>query len=311
MKEVGLKKAATLFLGLTFLFGSVPAASAAVEAKNQTAYQKLKTRMYQHLTNRETRFEIVVMGPGRMNKTEALVEQALDEIYKADEYLYYSMKGYKVSAKVGRDRTTLLFTMEYLATRQQEAYVAEQVKKISAKIIMPTMNAHEKVRIIHDYIVANVAYDESLTRYSAYDALTSGKTVCNGYALLASKLLKQAGIENRIISGYASDGEGEAELHAWNLVKLDGKWYHVDCTWDDPVPDQKGRVLYAYYNLSDEQIKKDHYWTGTYPRASTLYPQALALLKNQDKKRAVFYSDIEMRVQSDARFRPTVPYMDW
>lgn len=183
---MGIKKAAVLFLSLFLLFGSAPIASAAVEAKNQKAYEQLKTAIHGHLTNRDTSFKLVFQGPG-VYKIKGLVEQALEEIYSQDQYLYHSMESSQIGAKVGsNNKVTLYFTMEYQTTAQQEAYVTEQVKKITASIIKPGMNAHEKVRAIHDYIVSTVAYDESLSRYSAYDALASGTTVCNGYAQLAS-----------------------------------------------------------------------------------------------------------------------------
>jgi hypothetical protein len=60
--------------------------------------------------------------------------------------------------------------------------------------------------------------------------------------------------------------------HAWNMVNLCGTWFHVDATWDDPVPDEPGRVLYNYYNLSDTQMEADHYWDNlNYPSASFDY----------------------------------------
>lgn len=46
----------------------------------------------------------------------------------------------------------------------------------------------------------------------------------------------------------------------WNLVKLDGTWYHADPTWDDPVPDVPGRAQYHYFLKSDKTMAKDHTW---------------------------------------------------
>lgn len=89
----------------------------------------------------------------------------------------------------------------------------------------------------------------------------------------------------RLISG-ASKGIG----HAWNLVRLNGRWYHLDVTWDDPIPDQAGRLRYDYYLLPDKLIKKDHFWkTGglngfeqPYPIANTDYANRL-LQSKMDK----------------------------
>ena len=63
--------------------------------------------------------------------------------------------------------------------------------------------------------------------------LKEHKGVCQGYALLALKMLRELGIETLYVVGEVNTGP-----HAWNLVKVDGEWYHLDTTWNDPVPDR-------------------------------------------------------------------------
>ena len=99
--------------------------------------------------------------------------------------------------------------------------------------------------------------------YTAYGALVKGSAVCNGYAEAMKLLCDLSGVECRMISGTV-DGEN----HAWNLLSIDGEWYHVDVTWDDPVPDGGDRVMYDYLNLSDKEMKADHKWE------ERLYPEA-------------------------------------
>lgn len=69
---------------------------------------------------------------------------------------------------------------------------------------------------------------------------------------------------------YVSGNVGE-ELHAWNLVKLDGEWYHLDTTWNDPIYTGifkwLGEQTYDYFLISDKKMKKDHEWDYE------LYPQ--------------------------------------
>ena len=48
--------------------------------------------------------------------------------------------------------------------------------------------------------------------------------------------------------------------HGWNKVKVDGNWYNLDVTWDDPVPDKKGHISYGYFLVSDSQLAKTHSW---------------------------------------------------
>ena len=47
--------------------------------------------------------------------------------------------------------------------------------------------------------------------------------------------------------------------HAWNLIKIDGEWYHIDVTWDDPTPDLLGRVNHVFFLISDDAIASSEY----------------------------------------------------
>jgi hypothetical protein len=159
------------------------------------------------------------------------------------------------------------FTIHYLENTSQTSYVTTQVQKILKDIIKPVMNDFQKEKAIHDYIVSHIAYDTTLANYSAYAALTKGKTVCQGFALLTYRMLDEAGITNRIVEGYAG-----GRSHAWNLVQIEGNWYQLDTTWDDPVPFEKGRIMDTYFNLTDASLRKDHSWIQTdYPAATTIY----------------------------------------
>lgn len=225
----------------------------------------IKSNMY----NRVTSFSVDYMGD--TSDLKSSITDIVDDILSQDDYLKYSYTGYGFSYNGYEDDVTINFSFEYLTTKSEEDFVDSKVSSILEQIINSSMSDDQKEKCIHDYIVKNVQYDTSYERYSAYDALSEGKTVCQGYALLAYKMLTDAGIESRIISGKANNGY-ETESHAWNLVRLNGNWYHLDCTWDDPVPDVEGRVLYDYYNLTDDQISKDHSWDySLYPSATTVY----------------------------------------
>lgn len=229
----------------------------------------LENSMY----NRTTNFSVEYKGDTSYLKSK--INSMIDDIFNQDDYLRYSYTEYRFNYSGYENDVTINFSFKYLTTKSQEDFVNSRVKSILGEIITSNMNSDQKEKSIHDYIVKNVQYDESLQRYSAYNALSEGKTVCQGYALLAYKMLKDAGIENRIISGTANNGE-ETQNHAWNLVKLNGNWYHLDCTWDDPVPDVKGRVFYNYYNIMDSQMELDHNWDRSlYPSATTVYSESL------------------------------------
>lgn len=225
----------------------------------------VKNSMYDRVTS------LSVHYMGDTSNIKADITNIIDDILNQDDYLKYSYTGYGFNCNGYENDVTIDFSFKYLTTKSEEDFVDSKVSSILGQIVNSSMNDDQKEKSIHDYIVKNVQYDTSYERYSAYNALSEGKTVCNGYALLAYKMLKDAGIESKIITGTANNGY-ETENHAWNLVKLNGNWYHLDCTWDDPVPDVKGRVLYDYYNVTDSQISKDHTWDHSlYPSATTVY----------------------------------------
>lgn len=102
--------------------------------------------------------------------------------------------------------------------------------------ITSDMTDAEKALSVHDYIIANCRYDQSHTKYSAYDCLVGGSSVCQGYSLAYIYVLRDIlGIDCSVVLS-------DSQNHSWNYVKIDDNWYHTDLTLDDPT----------YYTLSDK-----------------------------------------------------------
>lgn len=94
------------------------------------------------------------------------------------------------------------------------------------------------------------AEDASLWKaYTVYGLLVDGKAVCEGYARAMQLLLSYADMECRLISG-----EAGGTVHMWNLVRVDGNWYHLDPTWND----ESDVLRYDYFNVTDAVIRQDH-----------------------------------------------------
>lgn len=143
--------------------------------------------------------------------------------------------------------------------KKEKQLVEEEAKKIVKKIIKPEMLAIEKEKAIHDYLISTAKYDidgknQSIrsfrTHQTAYGVLFEKKGVCASFARAFDIIAKEAGLDTKYIVG-SSNGE----LHAWNMVKLDGEWYHVDVTWNNL---NNGKKDYKYFNLTDDEIKKTH-----------------------------------------------------
>lgn len=132
------------------------------------------------------------------------------------------------------------------SSRQYEEAVQEALKAVNDQ-----MDDLEKALALHDYLVQNCAYENdgggNYKNYNAYNALVDGTCVCQGYTLAYTELLQQVGIP-------VSYATSDAMNHIWNMVELDNQWYHVDATWDDPIPDLAGRVGHKNFLRSDSGI---------------------------------------------------------
>ena len=126
-------------------------------------------------------------------------------------------------------------------------------------LVRDTDDDFQKVKRIHDWITHNIAYDNDLFYgigeggREAFDALVLRRTTCGGYSKLFAEMIGLAKLETVYIDGYARSyiisrgSEEEPGNHAWNGVKIDGRWYIVDTTLD-------GRLRYdirLLTNLSD------------------------------------------------------------
>ena len=117
----------------------------------------------------------------------------------------------------------------------------------------------EKVFYVHEWLVQNIAYDREHLNDGVQDdhnlrgALLEGTAVCDGYAKTYALTLRKLGITGVLVT---SKDIG----HAWNMVKLDGNWYQVDCTWDDPVDgsDQLGYCMHKHLLCTTEEMNTNH-----------------------------------------------------
>ena len=199
----------------------------------------LESILLSKLKNRTENINIIYKDTIELNE----IDEILDILMSNDTYLASSINNtmYQFSSSLGISAIDLV--IDYCTTKEQEDYVDETVNSIVSKLVNDDMSDHEKEKLIHDYILYFVEYSDSDDYNDPYSALYHGKTKCNGYAMLTYKMLTAAGIENVIATN---------EDHAWNIVNIEGNWYHLDTTWNDGK--EKGYGFYGYYNLTDEQL---------------------------------------------------------
>lgn len=180
-------------------------------------------------------------------------------ILETPQILYYQGCTYNsngvLELRYSKDKVTALTHLNELN---------QHVDLIIKKVIKSNMTDYEKELAIHDYIINNARYDTEGYKnatlkpesYSAYGILVLGSGVCKGYSTAMKLMMDRVGIECSIVTGSSKD-----QSHAWNIVKIDGDYYHVDLTWNDPITqDGTDMLSHNYFNLTDKELAEDHFW---------------------------------------------------
>lgn len=150
---------------------------------------------------------------------------------------------------------------EYLFDKKKVKSHQQAMEARVEKLARPAMNLsqEEKLKYIHDFICENVHYDKLKKQYSheIIGPLGQGVGVCEGISKTVKILCDKLGIWCAIAISEANPEKGIKYRHAWNVVKIDGKYYHMDATFDNSLG--KGEeIRYDYFMLSDKQIFRDH-----------------------------------------------------
>ncbi len=169
---------------------------------------------------------------------------------------------------------------EWHETPKETEYVENFARENIAAIVADAQTEYDKAKNIHDWIILNYDYAYSDTynskSHSAYGMLTNGRGVCSAYTLLFDALCRAAGLKTRIVFSEKTYAVTSStfNLHCWNMVEVDGKWYHTDVTWDDQ-PHLGNGIVYNYFlKSSDYFLKNSHLWDDRADGVGTPYPEA-------------------------------------
>lgn len=158
-------------------------------------------------------------------------------------------------------RKSASFTIKYIYTKESyqkmTAAFEKQVDKILAKLT-DDMSKYKKIRVIHDEIINRAVYDlDSSSNDNIYGTLVKKKAKCDGYAKTFSYICSKAGIRTTTVIGF-TDRDKNGDMHMWNKVYYNKKWYNVDLTWDDPVSNMADNTKHDYFMISDNEIGRTH-----------------------------------------------------
>lgn len=131
-----------------------------------------------------------------------------------------------------------------------ESFDTKSLNSLSRRIVNsctnPSMTQYEKAVALYDWLIDHTVYKKGKT--NPHYVLRTGQGSCGGYANAYQVLLRQVGINSRVLGGRLY-----TQAHSWNQVKLNGKWYHVDVRMGDHMALSEGR--YRRFGMSNEQAK--------------------------------------------------------
>lgn len=210
-------------------------------ASNYVSEEEAAASVREYMKNRVSNFTIKFkssVGPQEILTQIVNLAAAHTGVPNEGDYIMWQFSKIGASFSYGKSGSTYYYEIplqvSYFTTKAQENVVDGAVQSILQELNVSQASDLDKITAVYDYICDNVTYDFEnledetyLLKHSAYSAFIDKTAVCQGYALMFYRLMLELGVDCRIITGTSFDTP-----HAWNIVKLDGRYYNLDSTWD-------------------------------------------------------------------------------
>lgn len=267
------KRYICIFLLLAVLFGAAGCSSSQetkfpqepVESEKGSSYKYYYTQLDNTEKNAYNAIlEQIEMFPERI-EVPVLTKEQLDEVYTALIYDDPQMFFLGSDCTIRQSKKRAYFYPNYTMNAEDYSAMLRKCTVVAADILEEA--ATEKTnfareRLVHDRLIANCKYNDSKTnsyRGTIYGVLCGGSATCEGYAKTAKYILDMLNIPCYVVSGTSTPPGTQSAAHMWNIVQIDGDFYHLDLTWDDPVMENGSNMIrYFYFNVTDSQIGKTH-----------------------------------------------------
>ena len=212
-------------------------------------FQELINILYTTINSGDSSFTFYCNYEKCKEDVKSIISTGNDAITNINNFVH----PYNSFANINIDLTMsgkVTVTINKVYDENMIAYINNYIDDFIKKNINNNMSTSDKIKVFHDHIINNTVYDEAnKEKYSdAYELLSTGKSICGGYSDTMSIYLTRLGIQNYKVS---------SDNHVWNLIKVDGKWLHLDSTWDDPVASDGNQYLLHNFFLIDTKTLLD------------------------------------------------------
>lgn len=277
----------------TIGFGEL-SASASDEDLFVTDEAKLKSTVQSQIMDITPSFTIgydeTNQGFESPESVENLITNAIDDMALNEAYHYLLIKDWQMSSGLGEyDKRMVQVDVSYTSSKVNEDAVNKFVKSSTSKITN-LMTELAKVKQVQDVVVTHGERSVKTKQGSKLSStfVLEKKGDSHAYALTMYQLLKAAKIEVVYVVGTK-----KKVPYAWNMVKVDGEWYHLDTAANDTLPNKKGLTDYTHFLLADSQISKEYKWekANYHVAKSTKYKAFHTMTGAYTRTNNIFYLD--------------------
>ncbi len=269
-KLLGMKKAAAVLMALLLLFSAAPVTAFAADTELEYFTAMEEPALFDSVKSssetleaavdlealRSYLFEQFANCPGSVNISEFNIPNTADNAEALRSFIWYEMPEsfhvYALGIAGSSVMTRISVTYKYSSEEYKSMYA--KCEASAEKLLKGIKNNNnlsdvEKALLLHDRLAVLCEYDYNSTadQHNMYGVFVNQTAVCQGYAMAYAYLLNQVGIDNHYCRSSALN-------HAWNIVYINNKPYHVDVTWDDKTWDVTGRVDHENFLRSSKGI---------------------------------------------------------
>ncbi len=227
-------------------------------------------------------------------KDEDVIDTAFNAVVWDHPEIFW-VKGYTYAVHtLDGEVTKVTFSGSFTATLEERDKSRAEIEEIAKEILagVDRQNSqYSQVKYIFEYLIDNVEYDLNASNNQDIRSVFLGhRSVCQGYSKATQYLLNELGIFSTLVFGKAAGGD-----HSWNLVNVDGDYYHLDTTWGDAsysgASEYTGRapsINYDYFLVTDDEIARTHHVEN--PKN---YPKCNSDVSNYYIKEGLYFTSVD------------------